>query len=464
MTINQAILIVFLFFGLLHSTAQQNPGIPLPTKEQLIWQEAEIGVLISYDLHVFDKEKYNQHKNRITPIPDINIFNPQQLDTDQWIKSVKAAGAKFAVLTATHETGFALYQSDVNPYCMKALKYKEGKGDIVRDFVNSCRKYDILPGIYVGIRWNSFLGVYDFRTEGESEFARNRQIAYKNMCEGMVEELCTRYGELFLIWFDGGADDPSKYGADVLPVVQKYQPECLFYHNTQRADFRWGGSESGTVSYPCWSTYPYPYSHSTNQAVIFADNFKLLRHGAKDGKYWMPAMSDAPLRGYGGRHEWFWEPGDEDAVQPLENLMDMYYKSTGRNSTIILGLTPDSLGLIPDKDVKRLNEFGLEIQRRFSMPVATTNGTGDELSLKLKNKAKINHIVIKEEILKGERVRQYSVEVFSDGKWHEAARGECIGHKRIQKIDPVTVSKIRLKLIDYQGIPQIKEFSIYWIE
>ncbi|RLD93700.1 MAG: glycoside hydrolase family 29 [Bacteroidetes bacterium] len=444
--------------------AQEVLQIPLPSPEQLVWHEAELGVLVSYDLHVFDGKKYNQQQNRITPIPDINIFNPEQLDTDQWIRTAKAAGAKFAVLTATHETGFALYQSDVNPYCMKALKYREGKADIVEDFVNSCRKYDILPCIYVGIRWNSFLGVHDFRIEGESQFVKNRQIAYKKMCEGMVEELCTRYGELFMIWFDGGADDPSEYGADVLPIVQKYQPKCLFYHNSQRADFRWGGSETGTVPYPCWSTYPFPYSHSTNKDVVFADNFKLLKHGDNNGNYWMPAMSDAPLRGYNGRHEWFWEPGDEAHIQPLEILLDMYYKSVGRNSTLILGLTPNPAGLMPEADKKRLAELGIETHRRFYKPINTTNGQDTKLVLKIKKDTKINHIVLKEEISKGERVRLYIIEAFINSKWQEVARGECIGQKRIQKIEVIETLKIRLRIPSSIGDPHIKEFSAYWIE
>ena len=126
---------------------------PLPNAAQLAWQNAELGVLFSYDLHVFDGKRYSQPVNRITPIPDYNIFDPRHLDTDQWIRTAKAMGAKFALLTVTHETGFALYQSDVNPYCLKAVKWRDGKGDIVRDFVNSCRKYGLRPGLYIGIHF-----------------------------------------------------------------------------------------------------------------------------------------------------------------------------------------------------------------------------------------------------------------------------------------------------------------------
>ena len=142
--------LIFSFSGCV-VLAQESERFPLPNKAQLAWQQAELGVIFHYDLHVFDNEKYSQAKNRILPVPDYNIFHPEQLDTDQWIKAAQEMGATFALLTATHETGFALYQSDVNPYCLKAVKWRDGKGDIVADFVNSCRKYGIKPGIFFSL-------------------------------------------------------------------------------------------------------------------------------------------------------------------------------------------------------------------------------------------------------------------------------------------------------------------------
>ena len=447
---------------LLTGQVQGEKVIPLPSPAQVMWQEAELTALICYDLHVFDGKKYNQAYNRITPISDINMFNPEQLDTDQWIRSVKEAGAKIAILTATHETGFALYQSDVNPYCMKALKWQDGKGDIVRDFVNSCRKYGIKPGLFIGIRWNSFMGVYDFMMPKDgTKFQENRQAFYNKMCEGMTEELMSRYGDLAIVWYDGGGHGPELGGADILPIVEKYQKNIIFYHNSQRADIRWGGSESGTVPYPCWGTYPFPYSHSKNQEVIYKNDFELLKTGDPDGAYYMPAMSDAPLRGYKGRHEWFWEPGDEAHVFPLENLMKMYHHSVGRNSTLILGVTPDDRGLLPDVDVKRLKEFGDEVQRRFEIPIALTKGEGKHLQLKLPVATKINAIVMAEDIRQGERVRSYKVEGKVNGKWMTLAIGSCIGHKRIEEIDPVEVKELRLQIEESLDQPIITDFSVY---
>lgn len=455
---------IFCCLLMVMSANSQTDLHPVPAPHQLKWHEAEMGVVFHYDLHVFDGLVYGQGNNRINPVEDYNIFNPTQLDTDQWIQAAKAAGAKFAVLTATHETGFGLWQSDVNPYCLKAVKWRDGKGDVVRDFVNSCRKYGIQPGIYIGIRWNSLFGIHNFKAEGDGEFARNRQAWYKRLCEKMVTELCTRYGDLFMIWFDGGADDPKGLGPDVEPIVTKYQPECLFYHNVNRADFRWGGSESGTVGYPCWSSFPYPYSHSNANEGARNHN-ELLAHGDADGRYWVPAMADTPLRGYNGRHEWFWEPGDDDkAVYPLENLMDMYEKSVGRNATLIVGLTPNPDGVIPEGDVKRLKEWGEEIARRFGTPLAQTSGKAKKLALDLKGKQKANYYILQEDITLGERIRAYRVEARIGGKWVTVAKGASVGHKRIERFDPVEATAFRVVVEQCTDTPQIRDFSVYYAE
>lgn len=450
--------LVILFMSCFLCSAQSDITVPKP--HQLKWHEAEMGAVFHYDLHVFDGIRYGQGNNRINPIEDYNIFNPTQLDTDQWVLAAKAAGCKFAVLTATHETGFGLWQSDVNPYCLKAVKWRDGKGDIVRDFVNSCRKYGLQPGIYIGIRWNSLLGIHNFKAEGDGEFAKNRQAWYKRLCEKMVEELCTRYGDLFMIWFDGGADDPRGDGPDVEPIVNKYQPNCLFYHNIDRADFRWGGSETGTVKYPCWSTFPVPCSHH-KRLEADTDLLELLKHGDPAGKYWVPAMADSPLRGANGRHEWFWEPDDENNVYSLEALMDIYEKSVGRNATLIMGLTPDPDGLIPVGDRQRLKEWGEEINRRFGMPVAKTTGQKKSLALNLGKKQVISSCVIQENIAKGERIRRYQVEVKVNGKWQAVCDGEAVGHKRIETFEPVETTGVRLKVVEAVALPDIINFSIY---
>ncbi len=439
---------------------------PVPTKKlpkprpcQLAWQEAELGVLICYELHTFNEGRYNQRQARVTPVADANQFNPVHLDTDQWVKAAKEAGARFAILTASHESGFRLWQSDVNPYCLKAVQWGDGKRDIVGEFVASCREYDIKPGIYLGTRWNAKLGVYDFKVTERSIIS---QDAYNRLIEQEVEEICTRYGPWFEFWFDGGAHGPKQGGPDVLSLVETHQPLAVFYHNLQRADARWGGSESGTVPYPCWSTFPYVSTGAGESAGknISKNGFALLKHGDPNGTYWMPAMSDAPLRGHGG-HEWFWEPGDERLIYPLDKLVDMYNRSVGHNSTLILGITPDTDGLLPEADVTRLQELGQEIRRTFDAPIAKTTGSGYRIELSLDKEKYFDTVVIQEGIQHGERVCQYSLEVRKQGSWQALDAGTCIGHKRIHCLPLQQAEAVRLLVKQTVGIPMIKQLAVY---
>jgi alpha-L-fucosidase len=457
---------LFILLIVNNGSSQNDPKVPLPGPAQLNWQNAELAVVFHYDLHVFDGKKYQQSNNWITPVPDYNIFNPVMLSTDQWIKAAKAAGARIAMLTVSHETGFSLYQSNVNPYCLKAVEWRDGKGDVVRDFVTSCRKYGLLPGLYIGIRFNSFFGVNQHKINGTGQFAENRQKYYNKMVEGMVKELFSRYGDLSVVWFDGGASGPGEGGPDILPIAEKYQPGCLFYNNTQRSDMRWGGSESGTVPYPCWGNFPF-YSLTASDSIKRAlpeNNFALLKTGKPDGQYYMPAFSDAPLRSYKGHHDWFWDPDSEEGILPLPDLVKMYYNSVGHNSTLIIGLTPDANGLMPEADVKRLQEFGKEIKKRFDQPVASASGAGNRITLKLEKKQKINQLVLMEEIEQGERVRKFNVEGKTAQGWKPIVKGSCVGHKFIYQFNDTEVSAVRLNITASAGEPQILSFTVYRIE
>ena len=175
-------------------------------------------------------------------------------------------------------------------------------------------------------------------------------------------------------------------------------------------------------------------------------------------------MADAPLRGANGRHEWFWEPGDENAVYPLEDLIDMYYKSVGRNATLILGLTPDPQGLMPEGDVKRLEEFGQRVKELTENPVKSVSGAGSRINLKLDKRQIVNQVIIQEDIRQGERIRKYKVEGLTSNGWKTLCEGESVGHKRIQTFDPVEVRQLRLVVEKNIDVPQIRNFSVYNVE
>jgi alpha-L-fucosidase len=437
----------------------KSPGLPTPLPKQVAWQDFELGLLYHFDLDVYMPGGSHHERSRREKL-DPNLYNPAKLDTDQWLEAAKAMGARYAIFTATHHQGFLQWQSDAYPFGLRQIAWRGGKADIVKDFVESCRKYDIAPGLYVGIRFNAYWQVYNYKVNAGKGGDDEKQRRYMRGCEQMVEELCSRYGPLCEIWFDGGVLTPEQGGPDLLPIVDKYQPGAIFYHSLQRAEHRWAGSESGTTDYPCYATMPTVASQihaHTDRAM----RTKLLKHGDPEGRVWCPAMCDAPIR----EHDWLWRPSREDRLQPLERLVDMYYKSVGRNANLIIGAVPDMDGLIPDVDFNRYAEFGREIRRRFGKPLAQTKGRGKTLELKLKQPTRFNHVVMMEDIAYGERVREYVVEaLITDGQWRKICDGESIGHKRIQWVtdqEVIEAVKIRLGVTKSVARPIVRKLAVH---
>ncbi len=437
--------------------AGTNLAKPLP--RQLDWQDCELGLVYHYDLDVFMPGGHHHERSR-KEILDPNLYTPSKLDTDQWLEAAKQMGAGYAVLTATHHQGFLQWQSDLYPFGVKQAPWRDGKGDLVRDFVESCRRYGVKPGIYIGIRFNAYWQVYQYEVNSGKGGNDEKRREYMRVCERLVEELCSRYGDWIEIWFDGGVITPQQGGPDVLPIVDRYQPNAVFYHSLQRAEHRWAGSETGTTGYPCWATIPTVESQTRGHSGG-VERTRLLKHGIPGGDVWCPAMSDAPIR----EHDWLWIPNSEHKLQPLEKLVTMYYQSVGRNSNLILGAVPNRDGLIPKPDFERYAELGKEIRRRFSKPLGETTGEGNTIEITLPETNLVNHIVVMEDIARGERIRSYKVEcLMGADEWKTVCKGESVGHKRIQHFEPVRTRHIRLRVTESAAKPLIRKIAVYFVE
>lgn len=435
-----------------------NAGIDIatPLVKQVRWQDYELGLVYHFDLDVYMPGGHHHERSRRERLAP-NLYRPSKLDTDQWLEAAKAAGARYAIFTATHHQGFLQWQSDVRPFGLKQIDWRGGKGDVVGDFVESCRKVGIAPGLYLGIRFNAYWQVYNYEVNAGQGGDPEKHAQYMRVCERMVEELCSRYGPLCEIWFDGGVITPEQGGPDLLPIVDRHQPDAIFYHSLDRAHHRWAGSETGTTGYPCWSTMPSVGSQIRAHKDP-AQRTTLLTHGDPNGKIWCPPMADAPIR----EHDWLWIPDTDDRLQPLDKLVKMYYESVGRNANLILGAVPNTDGLIPEADFKRYAELGREIRRRFDKPLAQTSGRGGLLELALPEPARIDHVVVLEDIQLGERVREYVVEgQVERNEWRRLGDGISIGHKRIQRFDPVVVAKLRLRITRSVAEPVIRGFACY---
>lgn len=434
------------------------PRLALPTPAQVAWQDAEIGIIYCFDLAMAAGDTTDNNAARKTWDP--NLYQPHKLDTDQWLAAAKAAGAGYAIFTATHFNGFMQWQSDLYPYGLKQTTWRNGKGDVVGDFVASCRRVGIKPGIFFSVHRNVYQQVWGHYADWGKGRGTTAQEKFNRIAEQQMEELGSRYGPLIQIWFDAGTKTPAEGGPDILPIFRRCQPQSVFYHSSECGEHRWIGNEAGYAGNPCWATMP-----DQGQTVLHggsAAGQKLLSVGDPNGTAWSPGMVDVPLRGANKIHNWFWAPNQDHAIKPTETLVRMYDQSVGRNCNFVIGAVIKPDGTLPETDAKRLAEFGAEIRRRYGKPVAETKGDGEALELQLSKPEQLDAVIIMEDIARGERVREYIVEGRApDGEWAQLGAGQSIGHKRIQSFPRQKLTSVRLRFTKSIAPPAIRRLAVF---
>ena len=433
--------------------SQKAVGVVCPSRAQQEWADAEIGVLIHLDMPVFHPE-YNHRKWGSHPDPA--TFNPTELNTDQWLETAQKLGAKYAVLTAKHGSGFTLWPTKTHPYNISHSPYKDGKGDIVAEFVASCRKYGIKPGIYANMSTNGYLWVDNpGRVQPGSPITQEQ---YAQIVHDQLTELWSNYGELFEVWFDGGILSPDQGGADALGLLQKLQPNTIAFQGPAEYQnlIRWVGNESGAAPDPCWATA---------ECTTNSDGTKVVEglHGNPEAAYWCPGESDFTLRlqsTFAGG--WIWHEGQDSLLYSLDQLMQRYETSVGRNTNMLLGLVIDRRGLVPESDVRRVEQYGQAIRDRYGSPAAKTKGRGQRIELRLRKPITTDRLILQEDIALGERVLEWHIEgTRPDGTTLTLCHGTNIGHKRIATFAPEEVSSLTLVVDKCKAKPHIRTFSVF---
>lgn len=421
-----------------------------PTIEQIEWSNCEVGVIIHYDIQVFEPGYEFREQWGYSPSP--SIFNPSELDTDQWVRTAKEAGAKYAVLVAKHCTGFSLWPTAAHEFSIKNSPYKDGKGDIVGSFIESCKKYDMKPGLYYSTVCNAY-----FQVDNPGlvkPFDEEKQKAYNKIVEQQVTELWTQYGDLFEIWFDGGILKSDIGGANIVPLLKKYQPKAVCFQGpTEHASLlRWVGNELGHAPQTCWST---TNLESNFDGVTEND---IIGEGDPEGTVWSPAESDMPNR----KKQWFWREGDEELLYSTEELLDCYYHSVGRNTNLLLGMVIDDHGLVPEADIEIFKEFGTKIEA-LAQPIQET-GALSKNSISMILEEDCNTLVISEDIGEGHRVRGYEVTLEIDGVSTCIEKGASIGHKRMIKLDGKAGNKVTIDFTNCVDEPLIRNISLHKVD
>ncbi len=404
-------------------------SLPTPSPAQLAWQDAEVGMFVHFAPNTWQDQEGDELS---TPFAKIN---PTKLDTDQWARVAKSMGAKYVVFVAKHVGGFCWWQTNTTDYGVKELPWRNGKADLMADISKSCKKYGLKLGVYLSPMDKK----HGIEVGGKAK-TPEAQAAYEKIFRQQLTELLSRYGPIFEVWFDGSLV------FNVGDILTKFAPNAVVFQGPQ-ASIRWVGNEEGFAPYPCWNGAK--YDKKTWGTLTGAD-------GNPEGDRWLPSEVDCRMR-----DTWFWNTKNEKSVKPVDQLMKMYENSVGHGAVLLLNNTPDTSGLIPEPDVRRAKEFGAEIERRYGLPIVYSQGRGNTVEAGPSAPVTIDTVVTMEDISLGERIREYAIEGYIDGDWKILATGTAIGHKKIDKFDPVRVAKARIRVIKSVGEPQIRRISLH---
>lgn len=425
-----------------------------PTPQQLAWADAEVGVIIHLDVQVFEPS-YAFRDWGVQPQPA--VFAPTALDTDQWLEAAVAAGARYAILVAKHCSGFCLWPTAAHGYSVRSAPWRHGQGDVVADFVASCRRHGIRPGIYYSTACNAFCDVDNPGLVRSGAAAA--QQAYNRIVEQQLHELWTRYGQWFEIWFDGGVLGVAEGGCDVAGLLARHQPESLLFQGpaTRGNLLRWTGNELGWAAPDCWSATD----------VLSCDDGVASREdlaGSPDGRHWAPVEVDMPNRepdrAYMGG--WFWRAGEDGLVIPAETLFARHLTSVGRNANLLLGMAIAADGRVPEADVAALRAYGDLVRRRLGAPCAQIDDrTGDRIQLDLPAAMTLGHVGVMEDQRDGQAIRGWRLDARLHGQWVAVASGASIGHLRLVPTPGLRADAVRVVVTAAAGTPRLRRLSAY---
>lgn len=434
--------------------AQPTPYGPIPNENQLRWQEMEMYAFIHYSLNTYTNQEWGFGNE------DPKLFNPSDLDCRQWARVCKQAGMRGIIFTAKHHCGFCMWPSKYTEYSVKNAPWKNGKGDVVRELAEACREEGLAFAVY--------LSPWDRNHPG---YGHKEYITY---FRNQLRELLTNYGDLFEVWFDGANGGDGWYGganetrkidrttyyewAETYKMVRELQPKCLIWNDGgDRGDLRWVGTEAGNVGETNWSLL----NHGGK--VTWA----MLHYGLEDGDSWVPGETNTSIR-----PGWFYHDTENDHVKSLSKLMDTYYKSVGRNSTLLLNFPIAPNGRIHPTDSLRGIAFAKMIREVFKdnlTQYAQITRTDSSLTYTFPTPTAFNRFLAEEDIAFGQRVKKFALEACVNGKWQPltdalSENGDgltTIGYRRIICFPTIKATKLRFTILDTKAAPIISRVGIY---
>jgi alpha-L-fucosidase len=442
-------------------TRPPDPLPPVPSAAQLAWQEDELTLFVHFGMNTFT--------GRSTGLgtEDPQLFYPTNLDCRQWVRTARETGFKGIILTAKHHDGFCLWPTATTEHSLKHSAWKEGRGDVVRELSDACKEGGLRFGLYCS-PWDRSQTNYD-----------TDKPAYAKLYRRQLAELLSNYGPVYEMWFDGNKANVADW-PNIISLVRTLQPQAVIKEGPKvepiAEDVRWVGNEQACANLTCWSVYP-PPEEGLSEGTI-----------SKPQPRWFPVECDTMMVGH-----WFW---DGTPPKDLNQLLQFYYTSVGRNSILLLNVAPDRRGLFSDESVARLQEFHAALAKIFGRDLAAgkkasaTNARGHDpafgpdkaldgnqetywstddpvtsaaLEVDLGGEVEFNVTRLEEMISLGQRVQQYKIEAWSAAAstWQPLVQGTTIGYRKLDRFPKVTASKLRLTILKSRACPAIKSFGVH---
>ena len=424
-----------------------------------------------------------------TGTEDNALFNPTTLDTDQWCRVMKDAGMTKVILTVKHHDGYVIYQTRYTDHGIMSSPFMDGKGDVLRSLSESCAKYGLHLGVYLspadlfqmedgGLYGNESeitMRTIPKQVEGRP-FADTRTFQFE--CDDYNEyfmsqlfELLTEYGPISEVWFDGA--HPKHKGNQQYnymawrELIRTLAPDAVVFG---REDIRWCGNEAGETRAREWNVIPYCGENPDTMNAYYditgaqlGDADILLNTPRPYWLHYQPAETDTSIRS-----GWFWRNEDEQGVRTADNVFDIYERSVGGNSILILNIPPTKDGVFGERDVNTLEEVGRRIRATYGVNLCKRElkkpvEVGEGIEMKLKKECKINRVALCEPIgYTGERIEKFAVDIMQDGEWKEIATGENIGHKKYVRFNTVTTDCIRVRVLESRAEAILSRISVHY--
>ena len=430
----------------------------VPTPQQLEWQKMELTAFLHFGINTFTDREWGDGTE------DPKLFNPTNLDADQWVRTLKEAGFQMVILTAKHHDGFCLWPSRYTTHSVASSNWKDGKGDVVREVRDACTKYGMKFGVYLS-PWDRNASCY-----GDSP-------KYNQYFIDQLTELLTNYGEVYEVWFDGAnGEGPNgkkqEYDWDrFYETIQRLQPKAVMA--IMGDDVRWVGNEKGLGRETEWSATvltPGIYGRSeTNNAKLGISNMSAdLGSRAMLEKatelFWYPSEVDVSIR-----PGWFYHTYEDSKVKSVKQLMDIYCQSVGYNSVLLLNIPPDREGRINAADAQRLKEFAEFRKKAFADNRVVAGDTPwntaavSSRSYALKPASTVNLVMVQEDIAQGQRIEKFTIDAYTQGAWKTMGEGTTVGYKRMLRFPDIQADSLRLTINESRLDGNIIQLAAYHV-